>query len=85
MEADEINGAAFYPDGLTGEDIERLLGEAEVFWSEPSRVTSAVLDGSAGLRRERRMARREMGAVVRALPARLPQVVPGVTSSGEVA
>lgn len=68
MEADEINGTAVYPDGLTGKDIDRLLGEAQVFWSQPSRATSALRDGSAALRRERRMARREMGAVVRAFP-----------------
>lgn len=78
MEADEnYDAEAVYPDGLTDEHIERLLGEAEVFWSQPSRATSALRDGSAALRRERRMARREIGAVVRALPVPFPQVAPG--------
>jgi hypothetical protein len=73
-----------FPDGLTSEDIEILLGEAAVFWALPSRATSALLDGSAVQRRERRVARREMGAVVRALPAR-SQVASVGAPSGEVA
>lgn len=65
MEAQEER---FYPDGLTDEHIEALLVEAQAFWSKPSRATSALLDGSAAERRQRRMARRAIGAVVRALP-----------------
>jgi hypothetical protein len=79
------NQEPFYPDGLTDEDIEALLIEAQAAWSAPSRATSALLDGSAAQRRDRRTARREMGAVVRTLPVRAPQVVADSTSSGEVA
>lgn len=71
MEADEINDmGAVYPDGLTGEVIEALLGEARMFWAMSSRPTSAVQDGSAVARRDWRVARRELGAVVRAFPGR---------------
>lgn len=73
--------APFYPDGLTTEDIDALLAEAEVAWSTPLRATSALLDGSAVLRRERRTARRAIGAVVRALPTRPQSAAP----DGEVA
>lgn len=74
MEADETNDSgAVYPDGLTSEDIDGLLSEAAVFWSLPQQATSALLDGTAGARRERRVARRELGAVVRAFPARFVQ------------
>jgi hypothetical protein len=80
MEADEISGVEpVYPDGLTPEVIEALLSEAEVFWSLPSRATSALLAG-VGQRRERRSARREMGAVVRVFPGRSAQVVTGAAS-----
>lgn len=72
----------FYPDGLTSEVIDALLSEAEAAWSTPPQPTSRLLDGSAAQRRERRAARRGIGAVVRALPARSAAVeVP----SGEVA
>ena len=73
---------AVYPDGLTGDDIDALLGEVADEYRSPSvRPTTALLDGSAALRRERRIARRAMGAVVRALPTR-PQVA---SPAGEVA
>jgi hypothetical protein len=64
-----------YPDGLSGEAIEALLCEARVYWNPPL-VTSSLLDGSAALRRERRMARRANGAVVRSLPIRPGGVAP---------
>lgn len=74
---DETN----YPDGLTVEAIEALLLEARPHWDRPSRATSALLDGSAVQRRERREERRAFASVVRALPARSAYVVP----DGEVA
>lgn len=82
MEPDEVDGVR--PDGLTCEDIDRLLSEVAVFWSLPSRATSGLVDGSAAERRDRRMARRRLGAVVRALPVRSAQVDRG-GMSGEVA
>jgi hypothetical protein len=72
---------AFYPDGLTAAAIDALLSEMEGHQSTAVRLTSALLDGSAVLRRERREARRAIGAVVRALPARRVHTVP----AGEVA
>jgi hypothetical protein len=71
MEADDLTSVeAVYPDGLTAEVIEGLLCEAHTFWAKPTLATSALLDGSAALHRERRTTRRQMGAVVRALPMR---------------
>lgn len=82
MNAKEENGrqddGAFYPDGLTADAIESLLREMEGHWSTSVRPTSALLDGSAALRRERRETRRAIGAVVRALPiAARPRVDQG--------
>lgn len=73
--------ASFYPDGLTVGGIDALLSEMEGHWATSVRPTSALLDGSAALRRERRMARHAIGVVVRALPMR-PQAGSPV---GEVA
>lgn len=82
MEAVEINGAAaVYPDGLTVGAIDALLSEMEGHWATPVRPTSALQDGSAALRRERRTTRRAISAVVRALPTRLQSTSP----AGEVA
>lgn len=64
----ESTGTGFFPDGLTLADIDQLITEAETLWSDPQRPTSTLLDGSAALRRERRIARREMAAVARAFP-----------------
>jgi hypothetical protein len=79
MAAEENKG--FYSDGLTAEAIDALLSEMEGQWATSARPTSALLDGSAALRRERRTTRRAIGAVVRALPMR-PQVT---SPTGEVA
>jgi len=59
----------FSPDGLSSDDIERLLTEARALWARSPRPTSALLDGTAARRRERREMRRAAAAVVRALPA----------------
>jgi hypothetical protein len=58
----------FYPDGLTDEHIESLLSEARAAWATSAVATSALLDGSAAERRNRRMSRRAISAVVRAMP-----------------
>lgn len=79
MTADESR--AFYPDGLTVDVIDALLSEMEGHWVTSARPTSALVDGSAALRRERRTTRRAIGAVVRALPTR-PQMT---SPAGEVA
>jgi hypothetical protein len=71
----------FYPDGLTREVIDALLSEARADWDKPGRATTALLDGSAAQRRERRAARRAFGAVVRALPSHSVRTIP----DGEVA
>lgn len=71
----------FAPDGLTIDVIDALLSEMEGHWATSARPTSALLDGSAVLRRERRSTRRAIGSVVRALPTR-PQVA---SPAGEVA
>lgn len=69
--------APFYPDGLTAEHIDALLSEARTIWATSSRATSALLDGSAAERRRRRISRRAIGAVVRAMPtAARPRVKP---------
>jgi hypothetical protein len=79
MAAEETR--AYYPDGLTVDDIDALLGEMKVHWTMSARPTSALLDGSAALRRERRANRRAIGAVGRALPTRSQVASP----AGEVA
>lgn len=76
---------AVYPDGLTGEAIEALLSEARACWALSNGATSAVQDGTAVARRDRRIARRAIGAVVRALPTRPAQVISDDVPSGEVA
>jgi hypothetical protein len=59
----------FSPDGLDVDEIERLLTEAQTLWARSPRPTSALLDGSAARRRERRQARRAVALMLRALPA----------------
>ncbi len=62
----------FYPDGLTEQDIDVLI--AEVFESAEDAVTaptSALLDGIAIRRRNRRIERRAVNTVVRTLPVRV--------------
>ena len=79
MAAEETR--AHYPDGLTVDEIDALLGEMKDHWTTSARPTTALLDGSAALRRERRANRRAIGAVVRALPTRSQVTSP----DGEVA
>jgi hypothetical protein len=79
MEANETN-TGWYPDGLTPDVIDALLSEMETHWSTQVRP-SGLADGAAVERRERRTARRAIGAVVRALPMRPQHADP----AGEVA
>lgn len=82
MDRDMLSGLGSHcSDGLDGDAIEALLSEAKAFWSTSARPTSALLDGSAAQRRERRAARRAIGAVVRSLPTTFEPVFP----AGEVA
>ncbi|GAB3910959.1 hypothetical protein GCM10029964_115780 [Kibdelosporangium lantanae] len=60
----------FGPDGLGLEAINALLADVRAELRKAARPTSALLDGSAAERRRRRMERRAVGAVVRALPVR---------------
>jgi hypothetical protein len=78
----EAQQEPFYPDGLTAEHIEALLSEAREVWATSARATSALLDGSAAERRCRRMSRRAIGAVVRAIPI---AARPRVNQDSEVA
>lgn len=62
-------GAGFYPDSLSLDEINVMLAELAGL-RVAAAPTSALLDGSALERRERREARRAFNAVVRALPVR---------------
>jgi hypothetical protein len=64
-----------YPDGLTEQLIDTLIAEAYESADQAAEPTSALVDGTAAWRRARRIERRTVGAVVRALPLRL--VEPG--------
>lgn len=78
----ELNLLSSAPsDGLTSADVEALVAEAEQVWARSIAPTTAFLDGTAALRRERREARRAIGAVVRSLPVRQVHTAP----AGEVA
>lgn len=59
------------PDGLDQQDINQLVWDACADSISSPRATSALLDGTALERRERREARRAMNAVVRDLPSRV--------------
>jgi hypothetical protein len=67
------------PDGLSLEDIESLL--AGVAEQPGPRPTSALLDGSALARRERRQEQRRLGATVRVLRVHGPLSVPTGTEA----
>jgi hypothetical protein len=61
----------FYPDGLTEQDIDALIAEAfESADQATAAPTSALLDGTATTRRNRRIERMTVGAIVRTLPFR---------------
>jgi hypothetical protein len=77
-----MNTTAFphhYPDGLDLDTIDALIAEVavELAAGSPAAPTSALLDGSAWQRRDRREIRRSMAAVVRSLPTRPAPVAPG--------
>jgi hypothetical protein len=60
----------YAPDGLASEALEELINRAYAEVAKAPRPTSALLDGSAAEQRRRRMERRALAAVIRALPAR---------------
>jgi hypothetical protein len=60
----------YAPDGLAGEALDELINRAYAEVAKASQPTSALLDGSAAEQRRRRMERRALAAVIRALPAR---------------
>jgi hypothetical protein len=61
---------SYCPDGLDGSAIEALIAEAAAHTATAPEPTSALLDGSAAERRRRRIERRALAGVVRALPVR---------------
>jgi hypothetical protein len=70
---------AHSPDGLSLDDIDNLL--AVTAEESAPRPTSALLDGSALARRERREAQRQLGATVRVLRAHGPLFAPSGTEA----
>jgi hypothetical protein len=66
----EPYGPYYYaPDGLAGEALDELIHRAYAEVADAPRPTSTLVDGSAAERRRRRMERRALGALTRALPA----------------
>jgi hypothetical protein len=66
----------FSPDELDENAINALLSEVDAELQEAAEPTSALLDGSAAERRRRRIERRAVSAVVRALPVRCSTQMP---------
>lgn len=60
----------FAPDGLVGEALDELIDRSYAEVARAHGATSALLDGSAAERRQRRMERRAVAAIVRELPVR---------------
>ena len=60
----------YAPDGLAGAALDELINRTYAEVAKASRPTSALLDGSAAAQRRRRMERRALAAVIRALPVR---------------
>ncbi|WP_309116747.1 hypothetical protein [Saccharothrix sp.] len=57
----------FSPDGLTEDVIDALLAQVADELAELPPATSALLDGSARTRRDRRVVERQLGGTVRVL------------------
>lgn len=65
----EPHGAYCYaPDGLAGEVLDELIERAYAEVADAPGPTSALLNGSAAEQRRRRMERRALTALTRALP-----------------
>ena len=60
----------YAPDGLAGKALDELINRAYAEVAKAPRPTSALLNGSAAEQRARRIERRAMAAVIRALPVR---------------
>jgi hypothetical protein len=74
-------GESYAPDGIEETQIDVLLAEASAEWREAPRPTSALLDGTALARRERRETQRLLGATVRVLRTHGPLSVPTGTEA----
>jgi len=61
-----------YPDGLTECAVDALISEVDAVLAASPVATSALLDGTAADRRDRRMSRQAVASVVRALPVARP-------------
>jgi hypothetical protein len=68
---------SYSPDGLDGRSIDFLIADAYEEVAGLPVPTSALVDGSAAERRRRRMARRAIAGVLRALPVRSVSAVQG--------
>lgn len=64
------------PDGLTERSINALIQDVYREIADAPRPTSALLDGTAAERRRRRIERRAIASVVRALPAKPTVEIP---------
>ena len=65
----EPYGAYCYaPDGLAGEALDELIDRTYAEVAGAPRPTSGLLDGSAAEQRRRRIERRALAALTRALP-----------------
>jgi hypothetical protein len=69
------------PDGLEETDIDALLTELRADRHQAPHPTTALLDGTALQRRERREAQRLLGATVRVLRVHGPLAVPAGTEA----
>jgi hypothetical protein len=63
-----MSGPCNYPDGLSERALDALIAEVDAVLAASPVPTSALLDGTAAERRRRRMSRRAVASVVRALP-----------------
>jgi hypothetical protein len=70
MDGEPDSAHRYAPDGLAGEALDELICRAYAEVAGAPRPTSALLDGSAAEQRRRRIERRALAAVIRALPVR---------------
>ncbi|GAB3914640.1 hypothetical protein ACFQ1S_02300 [Kibdelosporangium lantanae] len=65
---DEPGPFTYAPDGIDETTVNALMAEMDDLTSEPTRPTTALLDGTAVHRRDRRIARRVIREVVALKP-----------------
>jgi hypothetical protein len=61
-----------WPDGLNESAVDALIAEVDAVLAASPGPTSALVDGTAAERRRRRLSRRAVAAVVRAMPVTRP-------------